>query len=1028
MSEKNLEEQFNLTLKKTKSIFTKVKTVEHVDRQLLYGFINEGLGISYRKDPRHKALKTPYSNEFIQMNNYLTLMTEDDLFQVNHVLPNHGWGRTKAKDHLSLNIFYRPTRHAFCKDNYVDIDMTSAHPTIFLMFAKAHNLPCKVLERYVKEPTVMRNELLQYHYGFDLSKPGLTVDEKADYKWVAKTLPLILCYGGGYKTWKKDNNVPLNKNGFYQPFVDLQKEVQVLMNKVFDANPNILTDLRKYKDLRGRNDHADKRTVFAMWAQTIERIILECVCDYLSNWFPLNELIPCQDGFMILKKYYYDELVSDINAHVLDTLGWSITFEVKPFDQAREDIPRHPRLNGRLKTVNDDETDYFNLPELSYYELYQEKLDIDYSDFEKADVFLVQSGTGTGKSTLIAKLCEEYKRNHPEVNILCLSSLRSILSQLSVTFKEFGMPLTDYRDVEKVYPLLNDDCTMCINSLLRIADCDVTDSILYIDEPVNLLMGSAGNQTIDNCTDVFSQLLRIVRECRKVVFTDAHVIKAMQDLIDIRGTKPKDVYYYYNTYQRFKDVEAFEVADTSILRDKMIERVKSCTPFIFCTDGRKHAENYYKMCLDNAPDSEKDKFVLITKNTRVDLKAVDYNSSYVFMSPTVVCGLSIVNKSSSDTFMYITGKSINTISLYQQCTRNRTMRNLYYFICNKNKNVTKYSCYEDCVDYYKYKCDQVKSLRDMCRYMDTRGEIVYVNNFYFNLYTHKEYSESLMFQDIRGRFTEELINAGFKINHIEVSATNDTPVKMSTFGDYYREEVYEELFENLESKYVDLSHKDAYIDRCRTLKIKTKEKLAEYIDLVTDDKLYSAYFTFEKYMCDYETVEKEAGSVVHTKHAIDASKSNIMKVYLVKRFEKELKIKPLDLDNFTCVVLEQGEKMEYLVDEIKRRFRIGKGKTEILDPRTVEGCKVIYAKILRGLFGDKIPLIYSEQMGPRGKRYREYYIDTDLLKHYTDVVHSRRYNDQPSILSKDIVLYVRSLVGRPDLLHKPRAKVDFNAN
>ena len=102
MSEKNLEEQFNLTLKKTKSIFTKVKTVEHVDRQLLYGFINEGLGISYRKDPRHKALKTPYSNEFIQMNNYLTLMTEDDVFQVNHVLPNHGWGRTKAKDHLSL--------------------------------------------------------------------------------------------------------------------------------------------------------------------------------------------------------------------------------------------------------------------------------------------------------------------------------------------------------------------------------------------------------------------------------------------------------------------------------------------------------------------------------------------------------------------------------------------------------------------------------------------------------------------------------------------------------------------------------------------------------------------------------------------------------------------------------------------------------------------------------------------------------------------------------------------------------------
>lgn len=1020
-------EIFNLTLTKQKSIFENVETYEYVDKRLLYGFLNTGMGISYRNSSRHEKLKIRYASEEIQMGNYLNLMTEDNKFETKHTLASHGWGRTNPQDHLSLNIFHRPTRHKFCENTYVDIDMVSAHPKIFLMFAEHHNIPCESLRAYLSDTSKYRNEVLMYHYGFDMDKPGLSVIDKAKYKGIAKTLPLILCYGGSYTTWVTDNDVP-NPKKRYQFFVDLQKEVQVLMKAVYDANPDILNDLVKAK---GNNEglHKNMRTVFSTWAQTIERMILECVCTYLSNWYPLCDIVPCQDGFMLLKEHYYEGVVYDINAHVLETLGWDIEFDVKPFDQAC-DIPLHDKLNEKAKVVNDDETNFFCLPHYSYYELNQQKLDIDYESFEQSDVFIVQSGTGTGKSTLIANLFAEYQLNHKESKILCLSSLRSILSQLKTTFNDVGVPLEDYLTKDETIKLGEVDSTMCINSLLKLQGCEFHDTVLYIDEPVNLLMGLCNNHTIHNSLEIVSLFIDIIKNCRKVVFTDAHVIKTIEQLIDIRGTSVDDVYYYVNSYKKFEGTKAYHVTCKADLVEEAKKRVSDNIPFIFCSDSVKKTKGFYKLCHDEATEEQKKRFVLITAHTKVDLKSVDYNNSFVFMSPTVVCGLSIVNESSSDTLMYISGQSINPISMYQQCTRNRTMKSLYFYVPCKTR-ISKFRNYDECVKHIKNRVTRVKSLGDLnddcvdvvhgnkqvltgqlkefCCYLDEFGAIQFANNFYFDLFCQKTYCENLMFQDIESTFKKELSDAGFDI---DVISKEDIKFDFNAPVLEFMDEVKDDLIKTIEEKYSDKECSEIYIERCRKLKIRSKEDMERYSDLITSDRAYHHLFIFEQYLLPFDECMKSLGEMCLRKHLIDVESSSLMKVYLLKKFEHALQIKPLDLDNFSCKIPKASGPKSNIVKELKNRFRITKGDFNLSN---LESCKRIYVALLRNVFGG-LKFIDSCRVGSKKLRTRktEHTINFHTLKLCTDVIFTK-YKDETKSLDQFLYKWLLGRCGEPEL-------------
>ena len=314
------------------TIFEKKKCVELIDVSKLYGFIKNEMGISYQSVPRYEGgvCKT-YKTELEQMIKFKELYNRKlNRFQTAHTLAKHKWGRVQPKNYLSTSIFHRPTRHTFCEDYYVDLDMINAQPSIINEICKHHNLVCEYLTKYVAKPKKFR-EFIMKHHNCDKEK--------------AKALPIILMFGGSYSTWIREADIQLNENNRIKDFVEIENFMKTIIEIVYNANPQIKKDVLKQDKTKWKNENEAKRGVMALWSQSIEKIIQEESITYLVNKdiVRIEDVVPCQDGFMILKETNYPEICNDLNTLIKDKYNINIGWIEKPFDESIE-IPSHSEV------------------------------------------------------------------------------------------------------------------------------------------------------------------------------------------------------------------------------------------------------------------------------------------------------------------------------------------------------------------------------------------------------------------------------------------------------------------------------------------------------------------------------------------------------------------------------------------------------------------------------------------------------------------------------------------------------------
>ena len=328
------------------TIFSQKKCEEHVDPELIEGFIQDKMGIAYEGIDRYKVL--PFRDELLQINKYKTKYNKvTKTYIASHALPKHKWGRVVPSNYLSLSIFHRPTRHALCDDNYIDLDLVNCHPTILYQFSKNKNLKKPFLEKYVNNPKGIRLEVAEHH---KVSKD------------TAKQLMIRLMFGGSYDSWIKDNNLDENK----LPFINgLSDEMSDLIELVYSNNPQIEKDVLKHDPKKWTTINEKKRGVMAFWCQSLERQIQEHCIQSLG--IRIEDVVPCQDGFMILKKHFSPDIVDKLNKAVLDQFHLELEWVVKPFDekinirrvksikdQREIDKEAKEELKNRLQKENDE--------------------------------------------------------------------------------------------------------------------------------------------------------------------------------------------------------------------------------------------------------------------------------------------------------------------------------------------------------------------------------------------------------------------------------------------------------------------------------------------------------------------------------------------------------------------------------------------------------------------------------------------------------------------------------------------------
>ena len=155
----------NLRLSKekfTKSIFKlNCNYNEHAPVELVHSFIKNKQGVSLKSN---RVLCKVYDNENMQMELYLKKYDKKEkVFKVKYNLPAHKWGRIFPEKSLSLCVFHRPTRHAYCKDKYIDIDMKNAHPVIVKSLCELNDIPCPTIKAYCGDRESFLQRICQYH-------------------------------------------------------------------------------------------------------------------------------------------------------------------------------------------------------------------------------------------------------------------------------------------------------------------------------------------------------------------------------------------------------------------------------------------------------------------------------------------------------------------------------------------------------------------------------------------------------------------------------------------------------------------------------------------------------------------------------------------------------------------------------------------------------------------------------------------------------------------------------------------------
>jgi hypothetical protein len=313
------------------TIFGKKKLVEYCDIKKIYGFIKNEMGITFQGNKRYEMISTIDATELEQIRRFKELYNKRlKAFQTAVFLPKHKWGRViPANNYLSLSIFHRPTRHSLCEAYYVDIDMVNAQPTIISGIAKLNEKDTPWLDKYVKNPKKYREFIMEHH---NCNKD------------CAKNLPIVLMMGGSYDSWIKDWDIQKNIEHCNRilNIINIEKELKDIMEIVYANNQHIKKDVLKQDPNKWRTEAEAKRGVMGLWCQSTERLFQETAIRYLVDCkdFKLETIVPCQDGFMILKDLMYPDLCIDVENVILEKFGIRVPFISKPFDEGI-DIPEY---------------------------------------------------------------------------------------------------------------------------------------------------------------------------------------------------------------------------------------------------------------------------------------------------------------------------------------------------------------------------------------------------------------------------------------------------------------------------------------------------------------------------------------------------------------------------------------------------------------------------------------------------------------------------------------------------------------
>lgn len=616
------------------------------------------------------------------------------------------------------------------------------------------------------------------------------------------------------------------------------------------------------------------------------------------------------------------------------------------------------------------------------------KLNISIDEFINNDIILIKSGTGTGKTKNVGKICQELKEK-TGCRVLSVVNLINLSREQIKTFnEESNTILLDYqKDIDQFG---DNDGAICLNSLYKLNDIenyDMNNIILYIDEVNDLIRSITHNDSLDKVLNkVYTTLITLIKNCKKIICSDATIDDNTLNLLSSRK-KHKKLLVIENSNKKFTGTKAIRYNDENKFIEELRNHIKNKNYFLFGADLCTTITDIHNLLLNEFPEQKND-FILITSETtfRPTDANTQFKDKYVFYSPSITTGVSFVFEGvKQDQFIYISDKTLITpISLYQMASRTRNMKNLIYFSKQIKSIKPRFKTLKECQKYYKNLISSSNKILNMSKSTTEDDEILIIENSFFKMYCYNEYQMDLFKYNFEESYKNILVQNGFEYEEIGLYKTINNEGKKelmemrklineTDFNDYLNNAFIElESDEHLEElEKTNRKHK-ILSTRASLLNICKKEDAEKYQNFLTDEYSLMNYYNFLSLFKTDEYIITKANEKTKDSFKIRTVGNIYTKVQLLKLFESHYKINRFDLYFNTKDIPEINDAFKTLYSNIfpkqtKKTFTTNKA------------IRQIYINLIKNICGD-LPIITQKRIKVNGKNDYVYNLNKSLIE------------------------------------------------
>ena len=645
-----------------------------------------------------------------------------------------------------------------------------------------------VLERLCKDRNKIREEIME--------SSGLSKDQ-------VKQCFLAAMFGGAQ--WEDD----IGKDVDTALIKEFRDEMDKIGGIIRAANNQDLA--KAIAERKGVKVSKLKNSQFSSYfCQELERIAIEAALSAVAKAgnFDATACVYQYDGFFIPKEYWREEYITLAEKAVKNATGLTLNFEMKKMEESI-DLSTVKAVPYTVDVLSPETLDEIGAkPEIQS----SRYLEINTAEIEHDRTIVIQAQPGVGKTTAVARYVAELReKSDDEVYVLLISNLRSLGRQMMQTFAAHDIEVTSHLEVSGRLSLPSYDAvSVCVNSLHRVGDEELSKTVVVIDEISSLAETICTAQTIERSQIAVVKALRmIMKNAKQIICMDATVSDAAMGLLHPRSRS--GLRFIQSTTQSFKDVPAVKHTDEDRFLQRIERAIEEECYFLAAFDSATTATKYF--CDMRKKYSDKSYLMtLVTRESPVPDDVVDtgeyLRNRFVFYSPSITTGVDISSKTATLQFVHITGNSISPLGCFQQACRTRNISELHYFADIKRTHsmpLTIQQAEKTLTDLWMTGDSTFFHFRNMvdhyCKVENEHGEDILMKNSIFKTTTAVLSIESRLRARFVDSFEHFLRSAGFEVKNEKpctaVKLSKERDVAQRQLRHDYREDVVLQML-NLE--------------------------------------------------------------------------------------------------------------------------------------------------------------------------------------------------------------------------------------